>query len=62
VVVLSRGGASEARVVRWDGATLDDAWARELDGADVVLNLATHTITAVDAPREAAPQTAIGGV
>lgn len=30
--------------------------------ADVVLNLATHTITAVDAPREAAPQTAIGGV
>jgi len=45
VVVLSRGGASEARVVRWDGRTLDDAWARELDGADVVLNLAGRSVS-----------------
>ena len=45
VVVLSRGGASEARVVRWDAKTLDDAWARELDGADVVLNLAGRSVS-----------------
>lgn len=45
VVVLSRGGASEARVVRWDGKTLDDAWAREIDGADVVLNLAGRSVS-----------------
>lgn len=45
VVVLSRGGASEARVVPWDGKTLDDAWAREVDGADVVLNLAGRSVS-----------------
>lgn len=45
VVVLSRGGASEARVVRWDGRTLDPAWAREVDGADVVLNLAGRSVS-----------------
>lgn len=45
VVVLSRGGASDARVVRWDGKTFDDAWAREVDGADVVLNLAGRSVS-----------------
>ncbi len=45
VVVLSRGGASAARVVRWDGKTLEDAWVRELDGADVVLNLAGRSVS-----------------
>jgi uncharacterized protein (TIGR01777 family) len=45
VVVLSRGGSSEARVVRWDAKTLDDAWAREIDGADVVLNLAGRSVS-----------------
>jgi hypothetical protein len=45
VVVLTRGGASEARVVRWDGKTLDEGWARELDGADVVLNLAGRSVS-----------------
>ena len=45
VVVLTRGGASEARVVRWDGKTLEDAWASEIDGADVVLNLAGRSVS-----------------
>lgn len=46
VVVLSRknGGADpRARTVVWDGRTLGD-WARELDGADVVLNLAGRSV------------------
>ena len=45
VVVLTRGGASEARVVRWDGKTLDDAWVKEINGADVVLNLAGRSVS-----------------
>lgn len=45
VVVLSRGGASEARVVRWDGRTLDPAWASEVDGCDAVLNLAGRSVS-----------------
>ncbi|MGI9517614.1 MAG: TIGR01777 family oxidoreductase [Pirellulaceae bacterium] len=40
-VVLSRSGASES--VRWDGKTLGD-WAEQLDGADVVINLAGRTV------------------
>lgn len=46
VVVLSRGGrclARDVRVVAWDGRTLG-AWAREVDGADVVVNLAGRTV------------------
>lgn len=43
VVVLSRGGASEARVVEWDGRSLG-AWASEIDGADVVINLAGRSV------------------
>lgn len=50
VVVLSRagGGASAAgpaswRRVGWDGRTLG-AWAAELDGADVVINLAGRSV------------------
>jgi len=44
VVILSRRGASTpGRVVRWDGATLGD-WARELDDADVVVNLAGRSV------------------
>ncbi len=45
VVVLTRSGASEARTVRWDGRTVEDAWAREIDGADVVLNLAGRSVS-----------------
>lgn len=45
VVVLSRSGQSAARVVRWDGKTVEDAWAREIDGADVVLNLAGRSVS-----------------
>jgi uncharacterized protein (TIGR01777 family) len=43
VVVLGRQGTSEARVVSWDGQSLGP-WARELDGADVVVNLAGRSV------------------
>lgn len=48
VVVLSRARAARAaprgaRVVAWDARTLGD-WARELDGADVVINLAGRSV------------------
>lgn len=43
VVVLSRGGKSPARVVRWD-AKNDGEWMKEIDGADVVVNLAGRSV------------------
>jgi uncharacterized protein (TIGR01777 family) len=43
VVVLSRGGKSDARVVAWDGRTLGP-WAAEIDGADAVINLAGRSV------------------
>ena len=46
VVILSRGeekNDNNARTVWWDGANLD-TWAEELDGADVVINLAGRTV------------------
>jgi uncharacterized protein (TIGR01777 family) len=43
VVVLSRGGKSEARVVPWDARTVE-AWSSEMDGADVVINLAGRSV------------------
>lgn len=43
VVVLTRGSAASGRAVPWDGRTLGD-WATELDGADVVINLAGRTV------------------
>jgi len=42
-VILSRAGNSDAGVVRWDGHTLGD-WAGEIDGADVVVNLAGRSV------------------
>jgi uncharacterized protein (TIGR01777 family) len=43
-VVLSRTPRPEKwRTVAWDGRTLGD-WARELEGADALLNLAGHTV------------------
>jgi uncharacterized protein len=43
-VVLSRGaGARAGRSVAWDGATVGD-WARELDGADAVINMAGRSV------------------
>jgi hypothetical protein len=50
VVVISRGGPSNtsdgngARVVAWDGRTLGP-WAGELDGAEVVINLAGRSVS-----------------
>jgi uncharacterized protein len=43
VVALARSGTSEGRTVGWDGRTLG-AWASELEGADVVINLAGRSV------------------
>lgn len=43
VVILSRGGGGDARTVHWDGRTVGD-WAREVDGADAVINLAGRSV------------------
>lgn len=44
VVVLSREAATSAgRAVRWDGASVGP-WAGELDGADVLVNLAGRSV------------------
>jgi hypothetical protein len=45
VVVLSRGGSplGAGRAVDWDGRTLGP-WASEIDGADVVINLAGRSV------------------
>jgi len=44
VVTLTRGsGAAVGRAVTWDGASLGE-WAREVDGADVVVNLAGRSV------------------
>ena len=44
VLVLSRNpGKAPWRLLRWDAETLD-AWASELDGADVVINLAGRSV------------------
>lgn len=43
IVVLSRHGHDDGRVVVWDGRTLG-AWAKELDGADAVINLAGRSV------------------
>src|SRR5271165_378227 len=44
VVVLSRSpGKASWRVVGWDAQTLSD-WAAEIDGADVVINLAGRSV------------------
>ena len=45
VVVLSRGAAAVpgARTVEWDGRTVG-GWASEIDGADVVVNLAGRSV------------------
>ena len=44
VVVLSRHPVNRPwRIVKWDGATLAD-WRREIDGCDVVINLAGRSV------------------
>lgn len=51
VVVLSRTPQSAAwRVVGWDSTTIGD-WAAELDGADVVINLAGRSVNCRYTPR-----------
>jgi uncharacterized protein (TIGR01777 family) len=44
VIVLSRRpGMQPWRIVNWDGSTLGD-WRREIDGCDVVINLAGRSV------------------
>ncbi|HEX2641454.1 MAG TPA: NAD-dependent epimerase/dehydratase family protein, partial [Thermoanaerobaculia bacterium] len=45
VIVLSRhpGSGTPWRVVPWDGRTVG-AWAAEVDGSDVVINLAGRSV------------------
>jgi len=43
VVVLSRAGANAPGVVEWDARTLGP-WAGEIDGSDVVINLAGRSV------------------
>ena len=43
VVVLSRNARTSGPFVLWDGKSLGP-WADEIDGADVVINLAGHTV------------------
>jgi hypothetical protein len=43
LVVLTRGGSANARIVRWDAKTIGP-WAAALDGADVVINLAGRSV------------------
>lgn len=43
IVVLSRAGSAREGHVAWDGRTLGP-WAAELDGADVVINLAGRSV------------------
>ncbi len=43
VTVLARRQASIGRTVIWDGRTLG-AWAGELEGADLVINLAGRSV------------------
>jgi len=51
VVILSRQPATRPwRVMGWDGATLG-AWANELDGCDVVINLAGRSVNCRYTPR-----------
>ncbi|MBX7116435.1 MAG: TIGR01777 family oxidoreductase [Myxococcaceae bacterium] len=45
VVVVARSRSKWVRTVTWDGKTLGE-WARELDGADAVVNLAGRTVNA----------------
>lgn len=57
VVILSRQlppeSSNGARFVRWDGETLGD-WARELEGASAVVNLAGRTVNCrYNAPNKA---------
>jgi uncharacterized protein (TIGR01777 family) len=42
-IVLSRSGRRDGRMITWDGRTLG-AWAKELDGADAVINLAGRSV------------------
>ncbi|MGH2389450.1 MAG: NAD-dependent epimerase/dehydratase family protein, partial [Chloroflexota bacterium] len=43
IIVLSRDGRRDGRVVAWDGRTLG-TWTKELDGAGAVINLAGRSV------------------
>src|SRR5688500_2727209 len=52
IVVLTRSNdrAPDARLVKWDGASPGN-WVRELDGADVLINLAGRSVNCRYNPR-----------
>jgi uncharacterized protein len=51
VVVLSRHPMPRPwRVVPWDGVSFDRAWASEIDGCDVVINLVGRSVNCRDTP------------
>jgi len=43
VFVLSRKADVSKNQIRWDGIHLDE-WAQQIDGADIVVNLAGRTV------------------
>jgi uncharacterized protein (TIGR01777 family) len=54
VVILTRNpesSPSAGRRVGWDGTTLEDAWTREVDGADAVINLAGKNVNCRYTPK-----------
>lgn len=44
VVLARRSFRAPWRVARWDGVRVETEWAREIDGADVVINLAGRSV------------------
>lgn len=51
IVILSRrSGPSPWRVVEWDGASIS-AWTREIDGADLVINLGGRSVNCRYTPK-----------
>jgi NAD dependent epimerase/dehydratase family enzyme len=51
VVILSRGPSCPSnQIVHWNGRTLG-AWTHEIDGADVVINLAGRSVNCRYSPR-----------
>src|SRR5215467_12621946 len=43
VIALSRGATNDASVLHWDGRTVGP-WARQINGADAVVNLAGRSV------------------
>ena len=42
--LISERDGFNVRYVKWDGKTLEESWANEIDGADLVINLAGKSV------------------